>query len=110
MVVILPWSGLPCFAALRAAGYAVPHHGTLRGKQYVPELRGTFSAAVADSVRKHKQEHSTHSSSVSKASNSLEAAANLGNDMSGSMARPITVMDATSEPSAKPVQVRVSLA
>lgn len=42
-----------------SAAYARPNHGVLGKKEYVPELRGTFSAAVADSVRRRKR-HAAH--------------------------------------------------
>eukprot|EP00775_Hariotina_reticulata_P004535 gene4535-4787_t len=40
---------------------AVPNHGVLRGKRFIPAMRGTFSAAVADSVEINKRGHSLQS-------------------------------------------------
>lgn len=92
---------LHLFSCLSAA-YAVPNSGTLYGKQYIPELRGTFSTAVADSLRKHKQERMSHSSMAAAGQLAVTATA-VG--VPASIPRPVTVVEVTSETAAKPVQV-----
>eukprot|EP00879_Flechtneria_rotunda_P027092 GHRR01028959.1.p1 GENE.GHRR01028959.1~~GHRR01028959.1.p1 ORF type:complete len:566 (+),score=203.39 GHRR01028959.1:226-1923(+) len=74
-------------------GYSQPSHGVLVGKQYIPELKGTFSAAVADSVRKNCQlmvsirDASSPGSAVKMATTASDPA-----EMPSTVPRPITVL------------------
>ncbi|KAF6257455.1 hypothetical protein COO60DRAFT_1228411 [Scenedesmus sp. NREL 46B-D3] len=103
-------------------GYAFPNHGTLHGKQYIPELRGMFSSAVADSLRRSKQHTTTYSpvgvgsrkaggavsSSCADARPGQAAkAAAAAAEVPEHIPRPVTVLDVSGEVVARPVQVLV---
>lgn len=110
---------LTAFLACRSA-YAVPNYGTMCGKQYVPELRGMFSAAVADSMRRSRQDATMcraadagrsmsgsdpHGKGTAMASSNTAAAQRCGVAVPEAVPRPVTVLDVSSEVVAKPLQV-----